>query len=318
MVNTAHPMSARTAASLFFHLICGTFVPDKLWLCRRFRTKFLLRSLLFPATTFRFLQSLARLPSMGIALDKQGLLPAKIHRPYLLAGLSVSARARALTDHYQFTQSLKNPALRQLLQAREEATLVTFTGKNGEYFDIGCCSGHFDREGEVTLVVKYNDVTLAALSFSVIQKAGLTSVVIGGLQGPRKDISNDIIREATKASFGLFPKRVLMEVLFILAGQCDIKQIFAVSDDNHVFRSLRYRHSKKDHLFASYSDFWSSLHGTLSNDGLYALPLAMPRKELEQIVSKKRSEYRRRYELLDNMAAQLLQTVNSSTPVQSA
>ncbi len=311
MVTTDLPLQARSAASLFFQLICGRFVPDKLWLCRRFRIKFLFRSLLFPATTFRYLQSLAKLPSMSQALDKQGLLPAKIHRPYLRAGLSVGARARALIDHYQFTQSINKPALRQLLQAREETTLVTFTGKNDEYFEVGCCSGHFDREGEVTLVLKYNNTTLASLSFSVIKNAGLTSVLIGGLQGPRKDVSNDIIREATKASFGLFPKRVLMEVLFILAEQCEVKQIFAVSDDNHVFRSLRYRHSKKDHLFASYSEFWSSLYGELTDEGLYALPLAMPRKELEQIASKKRSEYRRRYELLDGLAEQLLANVNS-------
>ena len=39
------------------------------------------------------------------------------------------------------------------------------------------------------------------------------------------------------------------------------------------------------------------------------LPLAMPRKPMEEIASKKRSEYRRRYALLDS----LIQQVNQAT-----
>ena len=39
------------------------------------------------------------------------------------------------------------------------------------------------------------------------------------------------------------------------------------------------------------------------------LPLVMPRKPLEEIASKKRSEYRRRYALLDS----LIQQVNQAT-----
>jgi uncharacterized protein VirK/YbjX len=42
-------------------------------------------------------------------------------------------------------------------------------------------------------------------------------LVIGGLQGPRRSVSRDVIKQATRACHGLFPKRVLMEVLFQLA-----------------------------------------------------------------------------------------------------
>jgi uncharacterized protein VirK/YbjX len=35
------------------------------------------------------------------------------------------------------------------------------------------------------------------------------------------------------------------------------------------------------------------------------LPLALPRKTLEEIASKKRAEYRRRYTLLDTLAEQV-------------
>jgi len=42
---------------------------------------------------------------------------------------------------------------------------------------------------------------------------------------------------------------------------------------------------------------------------MFALPLMLPRKTLEDIASKKRAEYRRRYTLLDTLAEQ----VNTAT-----
>ena len=60
---------------------------------------------------------------------------------------------------------------------------------------------------------------------------------------------------------------------------------------------------------ASYSEFWLSLNGEALKSGLYQLPLAMPRKPLEEIASKKRAEYRRRYEFMDMLEKQLSEAV---------
>ncbi|HAI04173.1 MAG TPA: DUF535 domain-containing protein, partial [Pantoea sp.] len=183
--------------------------------------------------------------------------------------------------------------------------LASLNGKNDETFLLSCSSGYFDREGEVTLVLRYNSEIIASLSFSIINENKKRTLLIGGLQGPRKHISNDVIREATKAAHGLFPKRLLMEVVFIVARQCGVENILAVGDETHVFRSLRYRHSKGDKFFASYSEFWLSLNGKARRDGMFTLPLSLPRKTLEEIASKKRAEYRRRYQLLDTLAEQV-------------
>lgn len=311
---TAHTDIAqpKTAFAFFHDLVTGKLQPNKRWSKPRFRTKYCLRSLLFPATTLRYLRALVNLPDMPQAIEQQGLLPVKIHRPYLCAGLSVSERADALVEHYQFVQTLAEPALRQLLQANTDTVLVDIHGKNGEHFSVTCCSGRFDREGEVTLIFKWDDIQLALLSFSIIRKNGVETLFIGGLQGASKQTGNDVIRDATKACYGLFPKRILMEVVFLLAGQCGISSILAVGDHTHVFYSLRYRFSKKDYFFASYSEFWASLHGQQTRDGLYSLPLAMPRKSLEDIASKKRSEYRRRYELLDALMEQVSRQTTGS------
>ncbi|MFB4361854.1 VirK/YbjX family protein [Pantoea sp. BS_8] len=308
-IYTTHDVMADSYASLFFQLLSGKYVPNKIWRSRRFRLKFALRTLIAPVTTLRYLQQLSALPKITQLMHVQGLLPAKLHRPYLRAGMSVAQRAQAILDHYNLMNNLANLSLRQILQSGEETVLARLVGKNDEDFVIACRSGFYDREGEVTLVLRYQGEGIASLSFTILNEDNERTLVIGGLQGPRKTISNEVIRDATKAAHGLFPKRLLMEVVFILSQQCDVKKIAAVGDETHVFRSLRYRHSKSDKFCASYSEFWLTLNGQARADGMFALPLMLPRKTLEEIASKKRAEYRRRYTLLDTLAEQ----VNTAT-----
>ncbi|THD39923.1 VirK/YbjX family protein [Pantoea sp. R102] len=317
IITHSEPDSVSSAA-LFIPLVSGKLRPNKLWNSQQFRLKFALRSAVFPLTTFNYLHQLARLSFLPQLLNSQGLLPAKPHRPYLRAGFSVAQRAQAILDHYQLMDKLANNQLRQLLLSPSGNLLARFSGKNEEQFAIYCCSGHYDREGEITLLLNYQDMTLASLSFSIIQEQQQRTLLIGGLQGPRKHISSDVIRDATKAAHGVFPKRLLMEAVFILAAQCGVQAITAVGDTTHVFRSLRYRHSKGDKFFASYSEFWLSLGGEMRGDELFTLPLSMARKDLEEIASKKRAEYRRRYALLDTLAQQVLQAAGAERDVAHA
>ncbi|QDY40460.1 VirK/YbjX family protein [Candidatus Pantoea soli] len=307
-----------SSAALFLPLISGKFRPDKLWNSARFRLKFALRSAVFPVTTFHYLHQLSQLSFLPALLHSQGLLPAKPHRPYLCAGFSVAQRAQAILDHYQLMEQLADDRLRQLLLSPTNTHIASFTGKNDEQFVIDCCSGYYDREGEITLILRYQEMTIASLSFSLIRQQQKRTLMIGGLQGPRKQVPAEVIREATKAAHGLFPKRLLMEALFILGAQCGAEAIVAVGDDSHVFRSLRYRHSKGDKFFASYSEFWLSLGGTARADKLFTLPLSLERKALEEIASKKRAEYRRRYALLDTLIAQVREAAGAERDVAHA
>ncbi|WP_256371780.1 DUF535 family protein [Erwinia tracheiphila] len=67
---------------------------------------------------------------------------------------------------------------------------------------------------------------------------------------------------------------------------------------------MRYRLKKKNLFLASYNEFWETLNAKPLSAALYEIPLEFPRKPLESILSKKRSEYRKRYELLDILKEQ--------------
>ncbi|RCK95892.1 DUF535 domain-containing protein, partial [Klebsiella pneumoniae] len=73
----------------------------------------------------------------------------------------------------------------------------------------------------------------------------------------------------------------------------------------HVFRALRYRLSKGRHFHASYDEFWQSIDGQPESPWRWRLPLCLERKSLESIASKKRAEYRRRFQLLDQLTEQV-------------
>ncbi|WP_163367113.1 DUF535 family protein, partial [Escherichia coli] len=58
---------------------------------------------------------------------------------------------------------------------------------------------------------------------------------------------------------------------------------------------------KKDQLHADYDQFWLSMGAKPLDSGYFLLPARIARKPLEEVASKKRAEYRRRYQLLDEL-----------------
>lgn len=155
------------------------------------------------------------------------------------------------------------------------------------------------------MAARQHHTLLASATFSVTWDGEAWQLVIGGLQGPRRHVSHEVIKQATRACYGLFPKRLLLEFIWLLAARSHIAAIYGVSDNGHVFRALRYRLSKGRHFHASYDEFWQSIDGKPESPWRWQLPLRLERKPLESIASKKRAEYRRRFQLLDQLAEQV-------------
>ena len=285
-------------------LTTGTLMPGGLWQKKSYRLKFALRSCLYLPATLRFMNAMAKNPRFEQLLSVQKTLPGKIHRHYLRLGLSAGERASAIIHHYDFIRERAAARLADALCATSPQPLFTLAAKEKTVV-ISASSAHkAEREGESTLWLHCDDVLLASLTFSVVRDATGYGIAIGGLQGPRRNVPHEAIRDATKACYGVFPKRLLMEVLWLMIQQHDMTHFEAVSNNGHVFRGLRYRFSKGRHFFASCDEFWESVIGERRGARYFTLPLTAARKPLEDVASKKRSEYRKRYELLDSLAAQ--------------
>ena len=288
--------------SLFMDLLSGACVPDNLWRDRMFRVKYAVRTLLHPLDTLNVLNKMAAEPVWQEAFTVQTKLPSKIHKPYLHLGLPSAGRAGALLDHYEFVRNLENVQLRNAFLSADGRTVNQFSGKDGETFSVVLGSiGKSEREGEANMFLYMEETLLTALTFSVVQRPEGLTMIVGGFQGAHRSTPHEVIKQATKSCYGLFPKRLLLESLQRIAAQTGVQRILAVSDTGHVFRSLRYRHRKKNVFVASYNEFWDSISATPYSSALYDVPLTLPRKTMEELPSKKRSEYRKRYTLLDEL-----------------
>jgi len=303
--NTILPVEVSYAhrSSVILALAKGDLTPGPLWQKRDYRLKFFLRTLLFWSSTTRMLETISRRDDFSTLLKAQPTLPVKTQRQYLTRGMTASERAEAILHHYAWIDALPDSGLAHLFTSPSPIPLLQFATKEEASYTIFATSAvKAEREGETTLWLRAGDNTLlASLTFSVIRENDRSVLVIGGLQGPRRDVGRETIKNATRACYGLFPKRILLEAVFNLAKQSGISALYGVSDEGHVFRALRYRLSKGRHLHASYDEFWASLGGKPDNAFRWVLPFGMERKSLESIASKKRAEYRRRFQLLDEI-----------------
>lgn len=296
------PFKNNTGISTIISLINGDLMPGAIWREKTYRAKFCLRSLLAPRQTLRFFNAMTENSYFLALLDAQKTLPSKIHRHYLHLGMNASSRVDAILGHYQFINALPVHSLAKALTSPVQIPLIELEGKSGEVLKISASTAlGAEREGECTLWLHMGSTQLAALTFCATGNNKEREIVIGGLQGSHRNVPHEIIKEATKACHGLFPKRILMEMLWLLAQHQGIKSIYGVSDKGHVFRGLRYRLSKGKHFHASYNEFWGSINGVEHDRHLFKLPLSLPQKDLSEIASKKRSEYRKRYSLLDSL-----------------
>lgn len=296
---------------LFKNLALGKIAPGLAWQKTAYRRKFMLRSLTTPLSTARLLSELAKHPRLMQMLQVQPGLPCRLHRPWLTVNMDRQRALESLSWHYQTISRQLPPTLINGYLSKQGVVLLTLNGKNEQQFTVRLCADAFmDKEGEATLVFcDSQNTVLAEMTFTLCQFEGKATLFIGGLQGAKAHVPHELIQGATKACHGLFPKRLLVEAAMTLGTAFPVEQIVAVSNATHIYRSWRYRKKKEGKLLADYDSFWLSIGGEKQDNGNFMLPLAMPRKPMEEIASKKRSEYRRRYELLDS----LIQQVNQAT-----
>lgn len=121
-------------------------------------------------------------------------------------------------------------------------------------------------------------------------------LLVASIQGPRHGNTQELIKQATKDLHGVRPMFMLMNVFRELAKlwQCALVGIPHKSQG-------KYRLSARSKILFNYDEFWQENQGVY-HAPYWQLPLDMERKPLEEIASKKRSMYRKRYEMLDQLA----------------
>lgn len=236
----------------------------------------------------------------------------KIYRPYLTNAMRCHERLKAFMEHYDFVfaQGLAPLVTRA---ARSPVPLATFCGKSGESYTIRLRAiGTFDREGELVLQLMAQERLICSVAFFFFDSGHRPAIGIGCLQGPQAGEGLAWIRRATRDLHGLRPKSLMVSVVRQLGQDYGRKDLILVGNRNRVMRCA----IRKGILFADYDQLWREMGATPRDDGDFQLSCEIiPSGNIEAIPSRKRSEARKRQELVRQISLMLYDGCRSVIPV---
>ena len=261
--------------------------------------KICLRAALHPRQTPRWLQLLNSHPAFSEYVRNCPRFLYKIYRPYSSHALSADGRLEAIRAHYDFVfrRGLGQTLIRASLGP---VVLAEAAGKSGLPYQIHLRTVNmFDREGELVLQLAQDDKVLYTVAFTVAPRDGRLAVSVGCIQGGKTDDAREAIRTATRELHGIRPKQLMAMLVRQLGHEYGCARMLMVSNRNRVI----YKAIRNGRVLADYDQLWEELGAARRADGDWELacaPVAAP--DLEAIPSKKRSEARKRHELVRKMA----------------
>ena len=289
---------------LFHKLATGNFSKQPDFHEFKNRFKFLTRGLATLPYTLQWLEFLNETEAYRDFLCMNPRISTKLHRPYIFSSNSLKNQLSILKFHHTLQKNVFSQELQRTLLACQSLTLANLTGKNSEEYRITLSQNLiFEKEGELLLRLYFKDKVLFVISFSFYQtKEEKLALVVGGIQGGLKGDDYTFFKEATKSCYGLFPKKLAMEAIMELGRQLGINTLHLISNDGHIYKHWRYTKKK---ILADYDIFWKELGATKIDKQLYELLYPIYHKPLEEIESKKRSEYKKRQLLLEELENQI-------------
>ena len=274
------------------------------WRDRLSQFKYCVRGLAYAGQTHELFCALGS-PKLALVAQTHPRILSKLQRPYLHRKLGPRQRLEALQHHYGFVdRHFTETMLAEILSLRGFLITAFALDSVGRFGLRLVYRDEFEKEGELSLVFtdEVSSAMLFSLTFCVVAgESGAAEIFIGGLQGCKVVNERERVVTVTRAMHGLRPKALLLFALQQLAEIWAITEIRAVSNVNHIYRHYRKRRS----FAASYDEFWSECGGKPFSDCNFVLPASPNLRPIAEIKPGKRAMYRRRYAMLEELAADI-------------
>jgi uncharacterized protein VirK/YbjX len=258
--------------------------------------KLTVRALLYRRQTGSWLQLLNSHPLFAQMLPACPRLVNKIYRSYFSTRLRCQDRLDLLHTHYDVVignglaplvaRAAHRPVTMCRLQARSPDSDYRIELRAG---------GVLCREGELVLQLMHGAALLVSVAFSFLRQDGGIALGIGCLQGAPGGGGLDAIRSATRDLHGMRPKQLLVRMVRQFGHDLGCAQLVLVGNRNRVVTTSM----RQGKVHADYDGLWLELNAVRRADGNFGLACEdLPQPRMEEIASKKRSEARKRHEML--------------------
>jgi uncharacterized protein VirK/YbjX len=226
--------------------------------------------------------------------------------PYIHKDWNVSQRFSSIANHYALLKDM--PKFLDVSDGlpKEIVSLNAFSPNTSIVLDK---PRWFVREGEIVLNIFQNDLRVMSVVFTLGYYQNEMVLYIGGIQGihsgvPREN-SLEIIKELTKNFNGLRPRSFVIAMLRRIARRIGATKILAIDQTHRHHWHPYFKSSPKSLNNTNYDEIWIDNEGIAGDDGFYYLKTSFAYRDLTEIDSKKRSMYRKRYEMLDQIEQQI-------------
>lgn len=182
-----------------------------------------------------------------------------------------------------------------LLLEKQKILLFQCTDEIALYLNINPLD---PLEGFFSINLQKGNERLYDASFALFEP---NQLLIASIQGKKGDTAAEEIKWATKQLHGIRPAFLLVYIFKML---CEIKQFQLLGIPKK--HQAKYRFNDFSRILFDYDAFWADNGGALKQNYWY-IPNTIERKSMDDIPSKKRSMYKKRYEMLDNIKQSLTQ-----------
>ena len=226
-------------------------------------------------------------------------------RAFFYAGSTVSERRKLIMSHYSALEEKLLPEwFDRLTRKYAEYTIWKST-----YDDIDWKAQLFvepgqRKEGLMAVVMRLNNKHLYQMMFWLSPNNNKElSLWIGAMQGPNMADAKEIIKDITKRSYRYRTKNLILYMTMAIARNFGCKHIYAVSNEGY----YAMNHVRRDRkLKTDFGAFWAETGGHVTDDArFYEIPLFETRKNMEEIPTRKRAVYRKRFVFQNDVDSQI-------------
>ncbi len=230
-------------------------------------------------------------------------------RAFFYNNSTFSERAELVEKHMEYlSSSLREQVICDLYSSKAETLWASVD--EGEKLQLQLFFHPGQRkEGLMSIrLIAENSGELYQMMFWIApDKNGEWAMWIGAMQGPNMENAREIIKQVTKRCHAYRTKNLILHATQEVAKALGLTHIYAVT--NYGYYAMN--HIRRDRkLKTSFSDFWEESGGIPCEDKrFYELPMTEKRKSMDEVPTRKRANYRRRYDLLDEIDASIQKRV---------
>ncbi len=225
-------------------------------------------------------------------------------RAFFYAGSTLKERVSLIMNHFSMEQNVLNDEWFVRLNTDDHYKIWQSAQEDINWYTTLHMAPGQRKEGLLAVNMYMNSIPLYQVMFWLNNnKNGEPAMWIGAMQGPNVTDAKEIIKDITKRSHRYRTKNLILYMTMAVARSFDCKHIYAVSNEGY----YAMNHVRRDRkLKTDFGAFWKETGGRKTADPrFYEIPMIEPRKRIEEVPTRKRAVYRKRFAFQDDVDAQI-------------